>query len=93
MMTLELRRRDFPSLSSMTYLNTAAESIPPLSVREALEIYGLDKLRGMKGREAHYAKMEACREIAARMLRLTPSEVSFCSCSADKRLGMPDMTR
>jgi selenocysteine lyase/cysteine desulfurase len=67
----------------MTYLNTAAESIPPLCVREALETYWQDKLRGMNGREAHYAKMERCREAAARMLRLTPAEISFCSCSAE----------
>ena len=79
----ELRRRDFPSLASMTYLNTAAESIPPACVREALEAYWQDKLRGMNGREAHYATMEECRAPAARLLRLMTTEVSFCSCSAE----------
>ena len=83
MLTPSSRQRDFPSLGSMTYLNTAAESIPPLCVREAIETYWQDKLRGMNGREAHYAKMEQCREVAARMLHLTPAEISFCSCSAE----------
>jgi len=70
MLTLESRQRDFPALGSTTYLNTAAESIPPLCVREALEMYWQDKLRGMNGRDSHYAKMEHCRDAAARMLHL-----------------------
>ncbi len=83
MITSETRRRDFPALQGMTYLNTAAESIPPACVGEALQTYWRDKLRGMKGREAHYAQMEECREIAARTIRLSSEEVSFCSCSAE----------
>lgn len=82
-MTSEMLERDFPSLASMTYLNTAAESIPPRCVHDALELYWQDKLRGMKGRDAHYAKIEECREVAATMIQLAPSEVSFCSCSAE----------
>lgn len=83
MLTAETRRQDFPSLQTMTYLNTAAECIPPTCVREALENYWLDKLQGMKGRDAHFARLEECRKIAARMLHLLPSEVSFCSCSSE----------
>ncbi|MEI2725913.1 MAG: aminotransferase class V-fold PLP-dependent enzyme [Verrucomicrobiota bacterium] len=67
----------------MTYLNTAAESIPPVCVGAALQEYFRDKLRGMKGRDGHYARMEECREIAARMICRQPEEVSFCSCSAE----------
>jgi cysteine desulfurase/selenocysteine lyase len=83
MITPETRRSDFPILETKTYLNTAAESIPPRSVGEALQSYWQDKLQGMKGRDAHYARMEECREIAARMIDLKPAEVSFCSCSAE----------
>jgi cysteine desulfurase/selenocysteine lyase len=83
MLTPETRSRDFPVLAGMTYLNTAAESIPPVCVGEALQSYWQDKLRGMKGRDAHYARMEECREVAARSIHLSPSEVSFCSCSAE----------
>lgn len=67
----------------MTYLNTAAEGIPPRCVGDALQQYWADKLRGMRGREAHFARLEECRKIAARMLRLTPAEVSFCSCTSE----------
>ena len=83
MLTLESRRRDFPALEGITYLNTAAESIPPLAVRDALLAYWQDKLLGMAGRQPHFARLEQCREISAQMLGLTPAEVSFCSCSAE----------
>lgn len=83
MLTSQDRTRDFPALAGMTYLNTAAESIPPRCVGEAIHAYWEDKLRGMKGRDAHFAQVEACREISARMLGLSTSEVSFCSCSSE----------
>ena len=83
MLTPETRRRDFPALETMLYLNTAAECIPPLCVGDALQSYFRDKLRGMKGREAHFASVEQCRVMAAQMVQLQPSEVSFCSCSAE----------
>src|ERR1700722_17097106 len=83
MLTESTRRLDFPSLSGISYLNTAAESIPPLCTGEAIEAYWRDKLRGMKGRDGHFAQVEACREVSARLLDLQPSEVSFCSCSSE----------
>lgn len=83
MLTEQSRRRDFPGLDSITYLNTAAESIPPQCVGEALRAYWQDKQRGMQGREAHFAQVEACREVSARLLGLKNSEVSFCSCSSE----------
>lgn len=83
MLTPATRRRDFPALDSMVYLNTAAESIPPSCVGEALQIYWQDKLRGMRGRDAHFQQVEACREVAARMVGLKLGEVSFCSCSSE----------
>ena len=83
MLTDISRRRDFPSLTAMTYLNTAAESIPPQCVGEALHRYYADKIRGMKGREQHFAELEACREVSARLLGMQPAEVAFCSCSSE----------
>lgn len=83
MLTSVSRLHDFPSLSGISYLNTAAESIPPLCVSEAINDYIRDKLLGMKGREPHFARVESCREIAAEMIGLTPKEVSFCSCSSE----------
>ncbi|MEQ1858798.1 MAG: aminotransferase class V-fold PLP-dependent enzyme [Chthoniobacteraceae bacterium] len=83
MLTDSTRLRDFPALSGVTYLNTAAESIPPRCVGEAIDDYWQDKQRGMKGRDGHFAQVEACREVSARMLGLQTSEVSFCSCSSE----------
>lgn len=83
MLTPETRQRDFPTLQTMTYLNSAAESIPPSCVGEALQAYWRDKLRGMQGRDAHFAVLEQCRAIAAQMIHLDPDEVAFCSCSAE----------
>jgi cysteine desulfurase/selenocysteine lyase len=83
MLSDSTRLRDFPTLSGITYLNTAAESIPPLAVKQALESYWADKARGMRGREGHFAAVENCREISAKMLGLTTEEVSFCSCSSE----------
>lgn len=83
MLTAATRQRDFPRLTGISYLNTAAESIPPVSVGQAIEAYWQDKLRGMRGRDGHFAAVEACREISARMIGLHSGEVSFCSCSSE----------
>ncbi len=83
MLTPESRLRDFPALTGITYFNTAAESIPPLCVGEAIQEYVQDKSLGMKGREPHMARVEACREISAEMLGLSPEEIGFCSCSSE----------
>ena len=72
MLTAESRARDFPGLAGMHYLNSAAESIPPLCVQDALQAYWQDKQRGMRGRDGHYAAMAQCREISAQWLGLTP---------------------
>ena len=83
MLTAETRARDFPSLAGMSYLNSAAESIPPLCVQDALQAYWQDKQQGMRGRDGHFAVLAQCREISAQWLGLTPDEVSFCSCSSE----------
>lgn len=83
MLTEATRRRDFPALEGIHYLNTAAESIPPRCVGEALMEYWADKQRGMKGRDAHFARWEECREVCARILGLSAEEVAFCSCTSE----------
>lgn len=83
MLTESTRSKDFPALAGRTYLNTAAESVPPLCVGEAIQSYWQDKLSGMDGRQGHFAAVEACREVSARMVGLSPDEVSFCSCSSE----------
>lgn len=83
MLTAESRRRDFPSLSNMTYLNSAAEGIPPLAVRDALAQYFADKQLGMDGRELHAAQWAAARAATADLFGLSSAEVGICSCSSE----------
>jgi len=83
MLSPEKRVQDFPALTDIVYLNTAAESIPPVCVHEAMTQYGRDKNDGMRGRKAHFAVLDECREVAARMVGLAAEEVSFCSCSSE----------
>ena len=83
MLSPESRLADFPSLAGRAYLNTAAESIPPRAAREALETYWEHKSMGMRGRDFHFAELEAARAAAARLLERTADEVAFCSCSSE----------
>ncbi|MGV3660609.1 MAG: aminotransferase class V-fold PLP-dependent enzyme [Prosthecobacter sp.] len=83
MLTAASRSADFPALQGIHYLNTAAESIPPVCVTEAVAEYMQHKGLGMRGRDFHFPRVEECREISAKMLGLTTGEVSFCSCSSE----------
>lgn len=83
MIDTQSRERDFPSLKNMTYLNTAAEGIPPRVVGAALEQYARDKLLGMDGRAQHFAQLEAARSLTSELFGLTPTEVAICSCSSE----------
>ena len=74
MLTEESRLQDFPALADMAYLNTAAESIPPVCVHEALAQYARDKGMGMRGRVPHNETMEACRKSAARIMAQPPGD-------------------
>jgi selenocysteine lyase/cysteine desulfurase len=83
MLTTETRRRDFPSLDGMAYLNTAAEGIPPLTARDALDQYFRDKQLGMDGRKPHAARWEEVKAITAEFLGLAPGEIGICSSSSE----------
>lgn len=83
MLAAETRHRDFPSLTDMIYLNTAAEGIPPRAVGEALQEYFDDKLLGHDGRERHFAQWQAARELVGEAFGLSADEVSICSCSSE----------
>ena len=77
------RQREFPTLAEMTYLNTAAEGVPPLAVGTALAAYFRDKQAGSAGREQHMAEWEAARALTAGLFGLSSAEVGICSCSSE----------
>ncbi|MBM3981874.1 MAG: aminotransferase class V-fold PLP-dependent enzyme [Planctomycetes bacterium] len=83
MLSTKTRKRDFPSLEGKTYLNSAAEGIPPLAVGEALQQYFADKQLGMDGRKAHAAQWEAVKALTAEFYGLTPAEIGICSCASE----------
>lgn len=77
------RAHDFPSLEGMTYLNTAAEGIPPLAAGEALQRYHSHKITGMNGRILFALEFDAYRESAAALLGLSADEISFSSSTSE----------
>ena len=83
MLTPESRRRDFPSLEGRTYLNTAAEGIPPPAVAAALAQYARHKELGMDGRVPHAAEWDAVRRLTGEFYGLSADEVGVCSCSSE----------
>lgn len=83
MLTAESRKTDFPSLDGRVYLNTAAEGIPPLRVRNALNQYFADKQLGMDGRKPHFQTLDRVKALIAEFYGLTPDETAVCSCSSE----------
>jgi selenocysteine lyase/cysteine desulfurase len=83
MLTPDSRKRDFPSLAARTYLNSAAEGIPPLAVRDGLLQYFADKELGMDGRDHHAAQLARAKELVAELYGLSPAEIAICSCSSE----------
>lgn len=83
MLSPEQRASDFPWLAGRTYLNTAAEGIPPRAVVDALSAYADDKKLGMDGRPLHEAQRRACLAAVGRAYGLTPDEIAICSCSSE----------
>ena len=83
MLTETSRYADFPSLREQSYLNTAAEGIPPKAVVEALAQYGKDKMLGMDGRPLHEEQRRQAREQTATAFGLSPEEIGICSCTSE----------
>src|SRR5262245_8552607 len=77
------RQHSFPALTQMTYLNTAAEGIPPLEVHAALNQYFEDKQMGMDGRIAHDRQYQAVKALTASLYGLSSDEIGICSCSSE----------
>lgn len=83
MLTPSTRQAAFPTLAGMTYLNTAAEGIPPLSVGAALADYFHDHQQGMDGRIAHAAARTHVQQLTAQLYGLSADEIGICSCSSE----------
>lgn len=83
MLCPDQRLAEFPSLTGKCYLNTAAEGIPPLSSRDALQRYCDDKFSGMDGRENLFETFQECRKSAGALLSIHPDQISFCASTSE----------
>jgi selenocysteine lyase/cysteine desulfurase len=83
MLSPQSRLKDFPSLANRSYLNTAAEGIPPASVLASLNQYGQDKVLGMDGRLLHEEQWLQAKLSVAKFLNLKSEDIGICSCSAE----------
>jgi cysteine desulfurase / selenocysteine lyase len=77
------RHEQFPSLSGMTYLNTAAEGISPVKVADAFALYFKDRRLGSAGRPDHMEQWESARALAGEFYGLSKDEVGICSCTSE----------
>lgn len=83
MLTPDSRAIDFPSLTNITYLNSAAEGIPPVIVGKALQQYFADHQLGMDGRDAHFAQLDELKANIGSMYSLPADHTAICSCSSE----------
>lgn len=67
----------------MTYLDTAAEGLPPACVHDALEEYQSQKSRGTPGRRRHYEMQSQAEEAVATMLGAPKDDVVLLSNTSD----------
>ena len=65
----------FPGTQDITYLDTAAEGIPPCSLGDALQAYARDKNLGTPGRERLHEVEREVTAAAGRLLGASPDNV------------------
>ena len=70
-------RQLFPLTREISYLDTAAEGLPPLGPRLDLAHYWREKSKGTPGRVRLYEKQRETEEAAARLLGTSADNVAF----------------
>jgi selenocysteine lyase/cysteine desulfurase len=73
----------FPYTRDVAYLDTAAEGLPPLTSREALQEYMDNKMRGSVGRKNHYHTEEEVRVLSGQLLGCSHEDVGLLGNSSD----------
>jgi selenocysteine lyase/cysteine desulfurase len=67
----------FPRAQQVTYLDTAAEGLPPLAADDALEAYWREKSLGTPGRRRLYEEQQQAECAAAKLLGVAPGDVAL----------------
>ncbi len=65
----------FPRAQEVSYLDTAAEGLPPATAQHALDAYWAAKNRGTPGRQRLFAEQRETERTAARLLGVSPENV------------------
>jgi selenocysteine lyase/cysteine desulfurase len=73
----------FPRATEVVYLDTAAEGLPPATVKAAIDRYIEAKGRGTPGRSCLYAVERDAIAAAARLLGTEPANVAFLAHASD----------
>jgi cysteine desulfurase / selenocysteine lyase len=73
----------FPHTREVSYLDTAAEGIPPLVAAAALEEYWNEKSSGSPGRQRHYQVQREAEAVAARLLGAETEDVVLLANASD----------
>src|SRR4051794_38203544 len=73
----------FPRARAVTYLDTAAEGLPPERALAALTVYYEDKSSGSPGRPRMFEAERAATAAAARLLETQPDNVTLLGNASD----------
>lgn len=73
----------FPVSAGTSYLDTAAEGLPPLATHTALSSYWQAKRRGTPGRVQLYEEQKQVEAAAARLLQTSPDNVVLLANSSE----------
>ncbi|MCC6367788.1 MAG: aminotransferase class V-fold PLP-dependent enzyme [Bryobacterales bacterium] len=72
-------KQQFALPEGISYLDTAAEGIPPLAVEAALAAYWREKSKGTPGRKKLYEELREAAGTAARLLGTDAENIAFLS--------------
>jgi len=78
-----INRKLFPIPHGTSYLDTAAEGLPPLTTEAALSAYWQVKRRGTPGRVQLYEEQKQAESAAARLLQTDPDNVVLLANSSE----------
>ena len=82
-MSTSLHKAQFPRAQEVTYLDTAAEGLPPLTAADALGEYWKEKSRGTPGRRRLFEMQRETECAAARLLGASPEDVVVLANSSE----------